>query len=62
MEYILGFGAMFIIFLGGYFICPIRYHRIYFWGLFLSFSLSFYAEIINKPYRLMRILSDCGLL
>lgn len=62
MEYIVGLNVLIVIFMVGYFAMPRKYRRLYFWSIFPQFCVCFYTQIINTPYRLMRILSDLGAL
>lgn len=62
MEYIVGLSVLIVVFMIGYFAMPRKYRRLYFWSIFPQFCVYFYTQIINTPYRLMRILSDLGAL
>lgn len=62
MEYIVGLSVLIVVFMVGYFAMPRKYRRLYFWSIFPQFCVYFYTQIINTPYRLMRILSDLGAL
>lgn len=62
MEYIVGLSVLIVVFMVGYFAMPRKYRRLYFWSIFPCFCVCFYTQIINMPYRLMRILSDLGAL
>lgn len=62
MEYIVGLSVLIVVFMVGYFAMPRKYRRLYFWSIFPCFCVCFYTQIINTPYRLMRILSDLGAL
>lgn len=60
MEYIVGLNVLIVVFMVGYFATSRKYRRLYFWSIFPCFCVCFYTQIINTPYRLMRILSDLG--
>lgn len=62
MEYIVGLSVLIVVFMVGYFATSHKYRRLYFWSIFPCFCVCFYTQIINTPYRLMRILSDLGCL
>lgn len=62
MEYIVGLSVLIVVFMVGYFAMPRKYRRLYFWSIFPQFCVYFYTQIINTPYRLMRILCDLGAL
>lgn len=60
MEYIVGLSVLIVVFIVGYFAMLRKYRRLYFGSIFPQFCVYFYTQIINTPYRLMRILSDLG--
>lgn len=62
MEYIVGLSVLIVVFIVGYFAMLRKYRRLYFGSIFPQFCVYFYTQIINTPYRLMRILSDLGAL
>ena len=62
MEYIVGLSVLSVVFMVGYLATSREYRRLYFWSIFPCFCVCFYTQIINTPYRLMRILSDLGAL